>query len=118
MELTAGHGLQGLMLIATVAGGYAVVKNQLSRVIEDLEKHIEHFEDHRSKFDTRLDGAESERSNHTIQIETLKSINSPQELKDFNREMGEFSARLKATERQIEKLDNLHNGRHPPVPSE
>ena len=40
MELTAAHAMQGLMLIATIAGGYAVVKNQLSRVIEDLEEHI------------------------------------------------------------------------------
>jgi hypothetical protein len=38
MELTAAHAMQGLMLIATIAGGYAVVKNQLSRVIEDLRR--------------------------------------------------------------------------------
>ena len=30
--------MQGLMLVATIAGGYAVVKNQLARVIQDLVK--------------------------------------------------------------------------------
>mgnify|MGYP003651705419 CR=1 FL=1 len=36
MELTGAHAMQGLMLVATIAGGYAVVKNQLARVIQDL----------------------------------------------------------------------------------
>ena len=38
MELTGGHVMQAVMLVATIAGGYAVVKNQLARVIQDLAK--------------------------------------------------------------------------------
>ena len=37
MELTASHAMQGVLLLATVAGGYAVVKSNLSRVMQDLE---------------------------------------------------------------------------------
>ena len=48
-----------------------------------------------------------------MQIDTLKNINSPQELKGFNREMGGFGARLKSIEKQVEKLEKLHNGSHP-----
>ena len=40
MELTASHAIQGIMVLATVAGGYAVVKSNLSRVMQDLEDHI------------------------------------------------------------------------------
>ena len=40
MELTASHAIQGIMVLATVAGGYAVVKSNLARVMEDLENHI------------------------------------------------------------------------------
>ena len=115
MELTAAHAMQGLMLIATIAGGYAVVKNQLSRVIEDLEEHIKRTEDHKSKFDARLDDAESQRAVFDSQIGTLSQINSVSELASQNREMGELQARLRIAEKQIEKLQEQHNGVHPPV---
>jgi len=115
MELTASHAIQGIMVLATIAGGYAVVKANLSRVMEDLHELIKRFEDNRIAFDARLDKAESERAKHSLQIETLKSINSPQELKVFNREMGEFSARLTSTEKQVSKLENMHNGAHKPT---
>ena len=113
MELTASHAIQGIMVLATIAGGYAVVKSNLSRVMEDLHELIKRFEDNRIAFDARLDKAESERAKHSLQIDTLKSINSPQELKGFNREMGGFGARLKSIEKQVEKLEKLHNGSHP-----
>jgi predicted nucleic acid-binding Zn-ribbon protein len=115
MEVDARLGIQLAIMLATIAGGYSVVKNQLSRVIEDLEKHVKQFEDHKSKFDTRLDDAESERTLFAQQIKTLSGISSPQELKSINREMGEFGARLKMAEKQVDKLDALHNGKHPPV---
>ncbi len=115
MELTAAHAMQGLMLIATIAGGYAVVKNQLSRVIEDLEEHIKRTEDHKSKFDARLDDAESQRAVFTSQIKTLAEINSVKELAKQNREMGELHTRIKVLEKVLDKLQGQHNGAHPPV---
>ena len=118
MELTAAHAMQGLMLIATIAGGYAVVKNQLSRVIEDLEEHTKRTEDHKSKFDARLDDAESQRAVFTSQIKTLAEINSVKELAAQNREMGELQARLNIAEKHIEKLQSQHNGSHPTIKKE
>ena len=91
MELTASHAIQGIMVLATIVGGYAVVKSNLSRVMEDLERHIKKSETDWMKFDTRLDAAEEERGRHTLQITTLKDINSPAELKALNREMADFS---------------------------
>ena len=115
MELTAAHAMQFVMLVGTIAGGYAVVKSQLSRVIEDLEEHIKRTEDHKSKFDARLDDAESQRAVFDSQIGTLAQINSVSELASQNREMGGVLARLQILERQIEKLQSQHNGSHPPV---
>ena len=112
MELTTSHAIQGLMVLATIAGGYAVVKSNLSRVMEDLEEHIKRFEDHRNKFDARLDDAESERSVFQAQIGTLKDINSVDALERHNREMGDLQARLKMAEENIGKLQSMHNGRH------
>ena len=76
MELTAAHAMQFVMLVGTIAGGYAVVKSQLSRVMEDLETHIKGAEAHKADFDTRLDNAESQRAVFNSQIEVLKEINS------------------------------------------
>ena len=115
MELTAAHAMQFVMLVGTIAGGYAVVKSQLSRVIEDLEEHVRRSEDHKTKFDARLDDAESERAVFDSQIGTLSQINSVSELAVQNREMGELQARLRVAEKQIEKLQNQHNGSHPLV---
>jgi len=115
MELTAAHAMQFVMLVGTIAGGYAVVKSQLSRVIEDLEEHVRRSEDHKTKFDARLDDAESQRAVFDSQIGTLSQINSVSELAVQNREMGELQARLRVAEKQIEKLQNQHNGAHPLV---
>ena len=115
MELTAAHAMQFVMLVGTIAGGYAVVKSQLSRVIEDLEEHVRRSEDHKTKFDARLDDAESQRAVFDSQIGTLSQINSVSELALQNREMGELQARLRVAEKQIEKLQNQHNGSHPLV---
>ena len=117
MELTAAHAMQGLMLIATIAGGYAEVKSQLARVIEDLERHIKKTDVEASKFDTRLDAAEEERGRHKLQITTLKDINSPAELKSLNREMATIEADLKNLIKQVDRLQDIHNGKHPPVES-
>ena len=80
--------------------------------MEDLEEHIKRFEEHKNKFDARLDDAESERSVFNAQIKTLKDINSVDALERHNREMGDLQARLKMAEKNIGKLQHMHNGNH------
>jgi predicted nucleic acid-binding Zn-ribbon protein len=103
------------MVLATIAGGYAVVKSNLARVMEDLEEHMKKSEDHRNKFDARLDDAESERTLFAGQIDTLKNINSPQELKVLHREIATITADIKHLTKQLDRLQDMHNGKHPPV---
>ena len=93
MELTASHAIQGLMLIATIAGGYAVVKSNLQRVMQDLEVFHKNFDKFKSTFDARLDDA----------------------LEHRNREMATLQAEVKVMKSQISHLNAIHNGKHPSV---
>ena len=115
MELGASHAIQGIMVLATVAGGYAVVKSNLSRVMHDLEDHIKSAEDTREKFDARLDNAEQERGKIANQVMTLKGINSPTELKLLHRELEGLQKDVKWITKQLDQLSHAHNGTPPPV---
>mgnify|MGYP003678426797 CR=1 FL=1 len=113
MELTAAHAMQGLMLIATIAGGYAVVKNQLARVIQDLVKITKELD----QINQRLDVAESSTAVFKHQITVLGHILSPAELEKQHREISDVQARVKVAEARISSLSSMHNSRHPSVPA-
>ena len=113
MELTASHAIQGVMVLATVAGGYAVVKSNLARVMGDLEDFMKRYEKQKGIFDARLDDAESQRAVFTSQIDVLKEINSVSELAHRNREMATLLAEIRGMKSQIEHLNSIHNGSHP-----
>ena len=49
MELTATHAIQGLIMLATIASGYAIVKNNLARVMEDLENFHVAFDNFKAR---------------------------------------------------------------------
>lgn len=113
MELTASHAIQGVLLLATVAGGYAVVKSNLARVMEDLEIFHRNFDKFKADFDARLDDAESQRAVFTSQIDVLKEINSVSALRDQNREMATVQAELKVLRQMTDHLMHIHNSKHP-----
>ena len=115
MELTASHAIQGVMVLATVAGGYAVVKSNLARVMGDLEDFMKRYEKEKGIFDARLDDAESQRAVFTSQIDVLKDINSVAALEHRNREMATLQAEVKVMKSQIAHLNAIHNGKHPAV---
>ena len=113
MEVDARLGIQAAIMLATIAGGYAVVKAQLQRVISDLVDHIKKFEKHKSAFDARLDDAEPQRSVFASQISTLIDINSVSALERRNREMATLQAEVKVLQAQIQHLNDIHNSKHP-----
>ena len=113
MEVDARLGIQAAIMLATIAGGYAVVKAQLQRVIADLVDHIKKFEKHKSTFDARLDDAESQRSVFASQISTLIDINSGAALERRNREIATLQAEVKVLQAQIQHLNDIHNSKHP-----
>jgi predicted nucleic acid-binding Zn-ribbon protein len=113
MELTATHAIQGLIMLATIASGYAIVKNNLARVMEDLENFHVSFDKFKASFDARLDDAESQRAVFSSQIEVLKEINSVRSLETRNRELATMKAELKVLQDQISHLQHIHNSKHP-----
>ena len=112
MELTGAHAMQGLMLVATIAGGYAVVKSQLARVIQDLAK----INDELESVNKRLDAAESSTAVFKHQITVLGHILSPAQLEKQHREIADIHARVKVAEGRIASLSAMHNSKHPQVP--
>ena len=115
MELTTSHALQGLIMLATLASGYAIVKNNLSRVMRDLEMFHKSFDKYKIDFDQRLDEAESVRAVLTSQISVLKEINSVSALAASNREMATIQERLSVLKSEVEHLKHIHNSKHPSV---
>ena len=51
----------------------------------------------------------------TSQIDVLKDINSVATLERRNREIADIQARIKVMENQIQAVERMHNGSHPPV---
>lgn len=117
MELTASHAIQGVLLLATVVGGYAVVKSNLARVMEDLELFHKKFDLYKGNFDTRLDDAESQRAVFSSQIDVLKDINSVTALEARNRELATMQAELRVLRQMTEHLMHIHNSKHPKMES-
>jgi uncharacterized coiled-coil protein SlyX len=113
MELTATHAIQGLIMLATIASGYAIVKNNLSRVMEDLENFHVAFDKFKANFDARLDDAESQRAVFNSQITVLKEINSVKSLETRNREIATMRAELRVLQDQVKHLQHIHNSKHP-----
>tara|TARA_R100001463_G_scaffold89748_1_gene144472 strand:+ start:823 stop:1170 length:348 start_codon:yes stop_codon:yes gene_type:complete len=115
MELTASHAIQGVMLLATIAGGYAVVKSNLSQVMKDLEVFHSNFDRYKADFDTRLDDAESQRAVFSSQIDVLKEINSVKALRESNREMATMQAEVTQLRKLVDHLIHIHNSKHPKI---
>ena len=115
MELTTSHALQLAIMASTVIAGYAVVKSNLSRIMEDFEAFIKRYEKAKAVFDQRLDEAESQRAVFTSQISVLKDINSVKSLEVKNREMARVQAQLEILQAQVQHLNDQHNGKHPKV---
>ena len=113
MELTASHAIQGVMLLATIAGGYAVVKSNLSQVMKDLEQFHKNFDRYKADFDTRLDDAESQRAVFSSQIDVLKEINSVTALGKSNREIAAMKSQISMLQKQVDHLIDMHNHKHP-----
>jgi len=111
MELTASHAIQGLMLLVTIAGGYAVVKSQLSRVMQDLVK----IGNELRTINGRLDTAESSTAVFQHQINVLSGILSPAALEKQHREIANLMARISVSESRIDRNASMHNGKHPHI---
>lgn len=103
--LTFGTVLSGL------AATWGMVRQQISRVLEDISAIKSELAD----LNSRLDRSESTTAVFEHQIKVLGSILSPNDLKQQNREIADLQARLRVAEERISQQSRMHNGKHPPV---
>lgn len=111
MELGTRELVQFVSLVATLAGAFAVVKSQLQRVIQDIQKLTTEVE----KINERLDAVESGASVLRHQVHVFGTILAPSKLEDNHREIERLSVLTIENQKNISKLAAMHNGVHPPV---
>ena len=104
MELDARMAIQIGAVIASLAGAWGLVRNQVASLKQRQEEQ-------RRKFD----GVENTVAVLRSQITVLSNILSPSNLEEQNKWRGFVSERLKKTEAEITSLQKMHNGRHPSV---
>ena len=109
MELGTREAVQFLSIVATLAGAFAVVKSQLSRVIEDLKAIQKEME----TINTRLDSIESGSAVFRHQVAVLGSILSPANLDKQSREIAEVKKELTYLRESSDRMYKMHNGSHP-----
>ena len=111
MELGTRELVQFISLVATLAGAFAVVKSQLSRVIEDLKKVMSEMD----LINQRLDTIESGSAVFRHQVSVLGGILSPSNLDRQSREIAEVKKELTHLREAADRMYKMHNGKHGPV---
>ena len=111
MEFGIREVVQFGTLLASLAGAFAVVKSQLSRVIAD----IKYMNTELHELNARLDRAEAESAVVKHQNGVFGSILSPANLKELNRSIAELQTEMRVVHKNLDKIYSMHNGDHPPV---
>jgi transposase-like protein len=109
MELDTRMAIQIGAVIASLAGAWGLVRNQVASLRQRQQEQQKYFDELNRKFDSVENTVAVLRS----QITVLSSILSPNNLEEQNKWRGFVSERLKKTEAEITALQKMHNGRHP-----
>ena len=111
MEFGVRELIQFGTLLASLAGAFAVVKSQLSRVIQDIKNINVEVHD----LNTRLDRTEADSAVIKHQNGVFSNILSPSNLKDLNKHIAELQTEMRVVHKNLDKVYEMHNGTHPPI---
>jgi chromosome segregation ATPase len=111
MEFGVRELIQFGTLLASLAGAFAVVKSQVSRIIEDISK----LQNYLTKLENRLESLESSQAVIQHQVKVFGSILSPANLKILNTDLTEVKTEIKIIHKNLDKLYGMHNGKHPKI---
>ncbi len=114
MEFGIRELVQFGTLLASLAGAFAVVKSQLSRVIQDIAEMEKTLND----INTRIDQADADRAVIKHQNKVFSTILSPSKLEASHREISELRTEMRVVHKNLDNLYHMHNGSHPSVKSE
>ena len=111
MEFGIRELIQFGTLLASLAGAFAVVKSQLSRVIQDItamDKEI-------SLINTRVDQVDADRAVIKHQNHVFGTILSPENLEKLNKDIAKLQTEMTVVHKNLDKMQDMHNGKHPSV---
>ena len=111
MEFGVRELVQFGTLLASLAGAFAVVKSQLSRVIQDIAEMEKVLND----INTRIDQADADRAVIKHQNKIFGTLLSPDKLETQHREISELRTEMRVVHKNLDALSRMHNGKHPPV---
>ena len=111
MEFGVRELIQFGTLLASLAGAFAVVKSQLSRVIQDIAEIEKILND----INTRIDQADADRAVIKHQNKVFGTILSPAKLEAQHREISEIKSEMIVVHKNLDNLYSMHNGKHPNV---
>ena len=111
MEFGIRELVQFGTLLASLAGAFAVVKSQLSRVIQDIAEMEKVLND----INPRIDQADADRAVIKHQNKVFSTILSPGKLEAQHREISELRTEMRVVHKNLDALAHMHNGRHPSV---
>jgi septal ring factor EnvC (AmiA/AmiB activator) len=101
-------------ILFSVAGASAVAKMQIKQLVEKLDD-IEH---RLRKMDARSDKLITSNETQEQRINILAKMASPENLRRDHMQMAEIVTHVQRLQKDCDRLYSMHNGTHPPVPSE
>jgi|TARA_R110000782_G_scaffold1466_2_gene5678 hypothetical protein len=113
MELTSEFLFQIGAVIASLAGAWALVKNQVSNLYK-LQRELKNSID---ELYVRTDTNDNSVAVLKNQVTVMTDILSPDNLAAEHRRRGYNDRAVEQLQVQIDKLHSMHNGKHPPVSS-
>ena len=110
MNVGANEVLQLTLLLCTIAGSWGVVRSNVQRLLSDLgdqRKDLDHLTGRADELSQACKVIEH-------QLSILSQILSPNELRNQNREIAQLIAKVEINTRDVQLLQKMHNGEHPP----
>ena len=102
------------MVIVSVVASSAVAKAK----IKDLIDQLKDVEDRLRSMDRKADKLWTLTETQEQRITILSDLNSPEILRRSHRELAQIQADVSQLKKESDSMRHLHNGVHPPVPSE
>ncbi len=97
-------------MLASVVSAFVIVKQKLANVIE----HNKDVEARLRNLDKSTDNQEIVIEKNTQRLDVMSTMLAPKEREARARETASMIAELNSLRKEVDKLSNMHNGKHPP----
>ena len=109
-------GPRELLTFGVVITGIATTWGVLKATIKSITSTLDDVREDVAALNQRLDKVEARQAVALSSIDVMaKDILSPQILKELSERDGAVESRLRTLETQVEGVQRMHNGTHPPI---